>query len=305
MPCPRALAGIALVLCCACARTYAPERIETLLADSLTQADVLLEKGNGIEASQFVEAAARIDPEYPGVGELRERISATPGFGDLFAPTWSGSNRARRVGVERPLAQKILLYLPDRVVDLLDCFTLEVHGGPGAYVDVHVTRAIQTAGGLRGVAGIGTYGNRSILGARGQTDAGLALLPAGAQFSGGALASAGGIRLGAQALAGLHRPTDALYQELDDYWGVGGSFTFVALGFTSELHPMQLADFLAGIAGFDLLNDDFARTRGLALSGSDKNFLLQLSRVARSRQSVEAYRASRQAAALDPTNPGE
>jgi hypothetical protein len=261
-----------------------------MLERSVESASRLLLEDRPIEAAQLVGAARRVDAEYPGLAELdAEILRSGAAVSDVFAPSLLGANRQRRVSVDRSMPVQALLYLPDRVVDLLDVFTCEIHMGTGAYLDAHVTRALQSAAGFRALLGVGTYSSRTILGSRVHANVGLTVLPLGAQAQGGSLVSADGIRTGYQTLAGLHAPWDEYYQEYEDYWAIGVSHTLLIGGGTVEIHPMQLADFVAGLVFLDLLRDDFARTRGLDLTSQDEELILDLARVVRSETSLLAY----------------
>jgi len=289
----------------ACATPYHPSQVDAMMSQSVESASRLLGEDRAVEASQLVRAAQRVDADYPGLGELLERARQADSMDtDLFGPSLLGSNVARRRPIQRSPVATAALYLPDRLLDLIDLYTFEVHVGPGAYFDYHITRALQCAFGLRAIAGVGTYGNRTILGGRGHANAGVTLLPAGVQAQGGGLASLGGIRSGYQTLAGLHDPNAEYYQEYEDYWSHGVSFTLGIVGLTSEFHYIQLADFLAGFFLIDFLHDDFAGTTALEFSREDERLILDLSRVARSEESLLAYGSWKQDAKQDEKQDG-
>jgi hypothetical protein len=92
-------------------------------------------------------------------------------------------------------------------------------------------------------------------------------------------------------LAGLHRPSSKFYQRLRDYWAIGFGLTAIG-GLDFDFHPVELADLVVGLAAFDLLNDDFARTRGLRLRRSERNLLYALHQIKQSEKTMQAYRAS-------------
>jgi hypothetical protein len=70
---------------------------------------------------------------------------------------------------------------------------------------------------------------------------------------------------------------------------MGGSLTLIPIGATLEIHPVQVVDLFAGFVGVDFLRDDFARSRGLELSGEGRSLLMELARIERARPSLEAY----------------
>ena len=129
-------------------------------------------------------------------------------------------NRKLRPSVRRPLWARLLLFLPDRVLDLLDVVTFDVHFGLGAFADVHATRAIQASAGARTTGGLGLHDHRS-LGMKSQAEAGVSAILLGAQSYSGGLVGTSGALGAAGSSVGLHEPTDPLYQSFRDYWGVG------------------------------------------------------------------------------------
>ena len=279
-----------------CATHYEPDEVNALIVEAVDRAASLIDAGRPVEAAQLVTHARRVDAEHADLLALEGRIAQSDrAVGDLFAPTRLGANVPRRLEVARPVAIRALLYLPDRLVDLLDVITMEAHVGVGAYADLHLTRGAQAAAGARGVVGLGTYGARTIVGSRAQANAGVTVLPAGASAQSGALVSAAGIRTGVQTLAGLHRPTDAYYQTFEDYWALGTSLTIGCIGLTAEIHPLQLADFVLGLALIDVLRDDYAHTAALRLTRSDERLIRALTEVAASAEVMQGYSDARDA----------
>jgi hypothetical protein len=63
------------------------------------------------------------------------------------------------------------------------------------------------------------------------------------------------------------------------------------VGVDFDLHPVELADLFLGIAAIDILHDDFAPTRGLAVSSQEWTLLRRPSEMERSRATIDAYRA--------------
>ena len=186
-----------------------------------------------------------------------------------------GANRPLRAPAVRPPAVRALLYLPDRLLDLADLVSFDLHLGFGLYANLHATRALQAGLGARGITGVGWHERRS-LGLRAQEDSGFALLAVGAEATSGTLSGTSGIFSWSETLAGLQRPEHVLYQEVRDYWAVGGAATLLILGIDFDLHPLQVADFAAGWLTADFLGDDFASTRALALTRYERELLRDL-----------------------------
>jgi hypothetical protein len=262
--------------------------VKSALEGTVSAARAHHQAGNDVEAAQLLEAALRVDSQFPEAQELRASLSPEIEF--LFDHPWLGSNFARRKATERSTTAKVLLYLPDRILDLFDILSFDYHFGPGAYVDFHMTRAAQGGIGFRGTGGLGWHDHRS-LGGLGQAESGIVLVALGAQAYAGSLAGTSGIRATADSMAGLHQPSDRIYQEFRDYWAIGFSYTAIFFGVSWDLHPVELADFFLGWARVDILNDDFAHTRGLGLSRAERRLIKRLSEMERSDETMSGYRA--------------
>ncbi len=283
---PLALSCLAL----GCAAYYPPQDVTATLNQAVHAAQIQVERRNPLAAEQLTEAVLRIDPGHPAARGVRESLSSS-NVRFLFGRSPVGSNRARRMPVDRSVGARIGLYLPDRFFDLLDVISFDLHLGLGALVNVHVTRAVQIGAGGRATGGIGWHDHRS-LGVLAQTESEFVLPGVGAQAYLGALAGTSGLLAVGDALAGVHSPSAELYQEYRDYWAVGVSLTAVVIGLDVDLHPLDLADFLVGFSTFDFLHDDFAATRGLGLSHSERALLWKLSDIGRSKRTMEAYLAT-------------
>ena len=284
------LLACASLLLAACANRP-PDRIEELLSQALRAAESHHEFENDPEATVLVDAIHSVDPQFPGLLELRDELD--PAARLDMRRSWLGMNRKLRPEIRRPVWAQALLWLPDRVLDLMDVVSFDVHFGLGAYADAHVTRAVQVAGGMRTTGGIGLHDHRS-LGLKSQAEAGLTAIAVGAHSYGGGLVGTSGARAATGSAVGLHRPNDSLYQSFRDYWAVGGSVTAVIIGGEAELHPVQLVDFLAGWVGLDLLRDDFRHTRSLRLDGVDRQLMAELWNVKQSPELLTAYHEAKQ-----------
>lgn len=293
-PTRAALAMLATLLLSACASARKPDQIDELLGQALRAAEAHHEFELHPEAAVLVDAIAAVDPSYPGVRELDDDLDADARLG--VVRNRIGMSLAIRPQLKRSTRARVMLWLPDRILDLLDVASFGVHFGIGAFADGHVTRALQIGGGVRTTGGVGLYGQRS-LGLKSQSEAGLTLIAAGTHTYAGSLVGTGGTRSATDSWTGAHRPMSPLYQELRDYWALGASGTAGIVGFDVELHPLQLADFLAGFVGVDFLNDDFARTRRLRLDPVESKLVSELRRVAASEQTLAAYHEAKRMAA--------
>jgi hypothetical protein len=269
-------AAVLPLLGVACATPTPRHEVERLADAALDAAEGHLRDGNPVEAGYLTEAVLRADPDSERALSLLARIEAV---GPVLRDPLLGSNRPLRARVARPPWIRVLLYLPDRLLDLGDVASFDLHLGFGLYVNAHATRALQAAAGARGVTGIGWHERRS-LGLREQNDAGLVLGAFGAEANSGTLSGTSGIIAWAETVAGLQQPAHPLYQEVRDYWGLGAAVTLLVFGFDVDLHPLQVADFAAGWATVDFLADDFASTRALALTRHERELLRELQEAA-------------------------
>ena len=271
----------------ACGSFHAPEVVAARLERAMTTAAERHATGDDVVAHQFVEMVREIDATYPGAEALALELE---GEEFLFDRPLLGSNLRRRPQVDRSVAAHVFLYLPDRLLDLLDCVSFDVHLGLGVLANVHVTRAVQVGVGGRAVGGIGWHDHRS-LGFLGATESEAVLPGIGTQAYAGGLVGTSGVFGCADTLAGLHRPSKRIYQNMRDYWAVGASVTALVAGVDVDLHPVEFADFLVGFSTFDFLHDDFAATAGLGTTAEEDEQLKVLTSIRRSGKTMEAYAA--------------
>jgi hypothetical protein len=280
-----AVAG--LLVCVAltgCATSYSPRHIEYCMQQSMISAQELVDAGKTNEARLLVNAMDEINPGYAGLQDLKTKCTVEKT--SKVAATLLGENKRRRAKADRSIPAKILLYLPDRVLDLCDIVSFDVNFGGGVYANLHMTRAVQAGGGFRSVGGIGWHDDRS-LGAESQKEAGLNAVAFGTQAYSATRVGTSGIQETSEGMAGFHRPSDLLYQEYRDYWAVGAAVTVAFVGVDIDLHPIQVVDFLTGIVGIDIANDDFARTKSIDMNALDKRLLLDLAHIKRGQAQSE------------------
>jgi hypothetical protein len=269
---PFLVAALAAAGSLACAAPVPPHEVERIADAALDAAEGHLRDGNPAEAGTLTEAVLRAGRESPRALALLARIEAA---GPVLRDPLLGANRPLRAPARRPPALRALLYLPDRLLDLTDVVSFDLHLGFGLYGNVHLTRALQAGLGARGVTGVGWHERRS-LGLRTEAGSGFVLLALGAEGTSGTLTGTSGLFSWSEGLAGLQRPEHVLYQEVRDYWAVGGALTALVLGIDFDLHPLQVADFAAGWLTVDFLGDDFAATRALALTRHERTLLRDL-----------------------------
>lgn len=290
-----ALIGQLALLAPGCASVpIASERLDALVNENVALAQKHLDQSEATEAGQVIQAGAALNPNHPGVRKIQE--AAQSDQPSLAMPSALGVNRSKRAAIQPSLARRLILYLPDRLLDILDVIGFDVHVGPGVYLNTHLTRAFQLGAGARAVAGLGWHTKRSF-GLLGQAEAGMTLLASGAQTYSAGQVGTSGIQAGVFNQAGVHRPTDPVYQRLRDYWAFGVDTTLVLVGLAVDVHPVELVDFVGGLILKDPLRDDFGGTKRLRLTAEDRSNIQDIITVLRKhRQSVVTYRQSKEAA---------
>jgi len=266
------LLGLGLLSGCVlsgCVHPTPPHEVERLTQAAIVAAEGHLADQNPGEAAELLDAVLAADPGNPLAEGLRDPLDV-PGRSRML-----GMNRARRAPADRYWLTRVLLYVPDRIIDLCDIVSFDAHFGFGLWADIHATRAVQAAAGTRSITGLGWHERRS-LGTRRQAESGFTVLPFGVLASAGTLVGTSGVYGYAATIGGLHEPSDRPYQEIRDYWALGGAFTLAFVGLDFDFHPVQLADFAAGWLTVDFLNDDFAHTRSLNLPRYERELIRDL-----------------------------
>ena len=154
--------SVALVVTLAfgCSTPQSPHDVNAHLRSAIAAAQQHIRQNEAVEANLLLSVVESINGEFPGLTDLRGKLS--PDSLRLLHKPLLGSNKALRIRVERPLSQRVMLYVPDRLLDLIDVVTFDVHVGSGLYANAHVTRAGQAGLGVRATAGLGAHSQRSI-----------------------------------------------------------------------------------------------------------------------------------------------
>jgi hypothetical protein len=242
-----------------------------MLVTSLERADALVEEGKVPDGLHLAAVAIALYPDDP-----RSQALLQTGYDAKVYNRALGYNVGRRVPRTSPtVLRRILFYLPDRVLDLVDVFSLRISAGPQLGVRTHVTHALQAdlyAGTTLGAA----IGQKHFVGIDGETAVEVGLGPVGPEaFAGFKM----GTNLdGGVGLSVLQLPTNQIYQNYRDYWEIGGGFGFLVIGADAAVHPVEVVDFLAGLIGLDLLRDDLGATKRLQLRGADRQLYLDLAK---------------------------
>lgn len=241
--------------------------------DLLAQAEDLMSSGKKEEAVKLVMMVRTLHPDDPKINALLNKLSPEERAA-IDEDSMLGFNKAKRAEVESTTTEKVLWYLPDRIMDAIDMISLSLDVGAQIGVGVWATRAIQGVAYVGSTVGLGYFQKRNI-GAKLESSFDLAIGPVGGTALYGMRAGTGGMD---QVATGLwfHKPSEKLYQEYRDYWGIGFKFGLVYLGGEGEYHPVEIYDFLLGLATIDPLGDDFAHTRRLRFADSQKENMKKL-----------------------------
>lgn len=269
------LAFIAMILgfSANCSSTPRIEQVNGKVLEIIKEAEALAEKGKLEEAAAMLQSLEELHPNDPRVQAVMNKLSAEQKEAVGSHP-WLGFNKARRAKVQATTMERVLWYIPDRIMDYIDMVTLEINVGAQLGFGVWLTRAVQVVLFTGSTAGIGYYQKKQ-LGARVEASAEIGLGPIVASAVAGYRAGTGGLDGTARGLV-FHRPSHPLYQEYRDYWALGTKFGFVFIGAEFELHPVEIFDFLAGIILFDPMNDDLATTRRLRFDDYQSDLMKEI-----------------------------
>jgi hypothetical protein len=271
---------LAIVLLGACGTTQTQQQVAIVLEATVKSAQTQLDAGNIQEAAVLGHAVQGVDAAFPGVEALMQKIG--PEGDDFLNRGALGINRRMRVRVGRNALLRLVGYPVDRAFDILDLVSFDVSFGLGIFANVHATRAIQAGAGFRTKLGVGLL-NPRMAGLATEAEAGVAALALGTQtFSGSKVGFPGGLLVSSDSLAGLHSPSEPLYQEYRDYYGIGAAVTAGLFGIDLGVHPVQVADALLGFLFIDFANDDLTTTRGLGFSPAERDLLRNVNDIRRS-----------------------
>jgi len=159
-------------------------------------------------------------------------------------------------------AQKLILYLPNRALDITDMISLAVglptfpkHWLAGfVHVNAHATRAVQVGAGNT---------NENIMVGLGYKRQFLPWFEEKYELSGGPVTFAKhkisrGNNKTDFGKTGIFFPADEPFATgLMDYWGVGAEATVLPIGIQAGVHPVEIADAVLGFFMLDITGDDF------------------------------------------------
>ena len=172
------------------------------------------------------------------------------GIGMLFSASAS-------VHAQSQWVDKVTLYCPNRVLDLLDAFSLNIGVGLTAHASLRVTHEAEIGGGFSATAQMIKDYNRQYGFAR-----------RNGVYSGiGPFVSTNMERRPAFLLAkeywwdkdGLITPSDEIFMPKEgaiDFWEIGGSLGLGVIEADVSIHPVEILDALLGFFFIDISDDD-------------------------------------------------
>ncbi|MBN1866399.1 hypothetical protein JW916_03810 [Candidatus Sumerlaeota bacterium] len=187
---------------------------------------------------------------------------------DVPSGSETDSNRERDEEDGRAVWKRILLFLPDRILDCADMVTFGAGIGIGLGAEAHATRWAGLGMQGHGEVGIHWYYNRNLTPLIVDYASLIVFGPFQAYavgFAGAGTAwSRGRPGTGTQTFdeGGLFSLDDSIVQDgWWDPWGIGASVFLVFAGVEAEVHPIEIADCVVGLVTFgfvDISRDDFA-----------------------------------------------
>ena len=221
-----------------------------------------MDRGDHEETVYITRALLNAEPDNRQALMLYDQaLAAEPASSILMKKSTLGSNLTDRVVNEGfPWWGLVLLYVPNRVFDLLDLITLEVGYCLGIGAKAQVTDF--TSIGAQLSAGSGVVGlNRRHPSVRLSQEEYFHFLPFGTFVLAEVRASSGENYALPIYDAGIKFPSDHIYQTARDYWAIGAEAQAVLLAANVKLHPIEFFDFMCGFVFYDPLKDDLGSTR--------------------------------------------
>ena len=166
-------------------------------------------------------------PQHPVNADIPVKIEGEPDVGPAEPPVSAE---------ERSDLHQVLLYIPNRILDFLDIFRIRARIGPGLGLGIRATKYAQVY--------LGSYA--SIYGGLpGPRMRQLPKSPIGLETYSGA------------ALSVLDGTVDGGYGPDYSPTEVGVNLHLAIIGIDVEIDPVEIVDFVGGIATFDLRDDDY------------------------------------------------
>ncbi len=152
---------------------------------------------------------------------------------------------------------RLALYLPNRVMDLLDSFTLNIGGGPTLHAELYATHACKVGGGL-GYSFLLMKDHNRQYGYAAQNGYGI-FLPGLIEEDTERGPASPFVNKYWFNYTGFPKLSDPMFDPEKgsrDYWEFGGSLGAGILDVTVSIHPIEILDAVLGFFFIDIRNDD-------------------------------------------------
>ncbi|MBI5207461.1 MAG: hypothetical protein HY934_06685 [Candidatus Firestonebacteria bacterium] len=287
-----------LIFLCGCGGKTNLKDMNTLANKAYKDGKSLIDQGKVEEGVKMINIVNKLHPNDQSIKDALNKVPANKRE-ILEVNPLLGINKSRmRADITPSKTEKILWYIPDRLKDFIDMVTLEVNFGPQLGAGAWATRAVQTVAYTGGTVGYGYY-QKTGIGLRSEGSVDFAAGPVGGTAVAGGRIGLNGMASTASALT-LHKPSENIYQDYRDYWGIGGKIGFFFLGGEAEYHPVEIYDFLAGFLLMDPLHDDLATTRRLQYTSEQKKTMSELLDLIKDSKIVEIENYKKQYPTLNP-----
>ena len=183
-------------------------------------------------------------------------FAAAVAFGMLFSAPLQGAEKSDAQEFIERLPEKLVFYIPNRLIDALDTFSVNLGAGLVAQARLMCTRAIDVGAGWGTTAKLYKSHNR-------QYGVGIeemwyySLISIGEEHY-SMLNNSAWVDNYVEMRSGVPDPTVRTYDFFKgprDYWAIGGSLGFLIDG-DLYLHPLEIADFVLGFLLIDIKEDD-------------------------------------------------
>ncbi|OQA87903.1 MAG: hypothetical protein BWY31_00557 [Lentisphaerae bacterium ADurb.Bin242] len=177
-------------------------------------------------------------------------------FALFTATACLNAQEAEKPSWGRIAADKALMYIPNRIVELFDIFSLELESGVTVKCGVRLTHAFGFGAGIGPSGKLSKDFNRTY----------------GTSLNNGYQAYFLALGIGDETreytygnlppywyqYEGVQLPTDRIFavEKVKDYWALEAGAAFL-VGAKAAIHPLNIADFLCGIFCYDLLGNDY------------------------------------------------
>jgi len=250
--------------------------VYSVMQNSLDRAEELIQEDEVLEGYQLVYPIKSLYEEDPRIEKIDSMLTEDQKKA-LTPNKWLGFNKSKRAPrKDVGLGRRLFWYIPNRIFDFFDTFTLAQNVGPQLGAAVTFTRFLQFGAYSGKTIGIGFY-QKSTLGIQAESSRELSFGPLGLSIVAGARVGLRAARAGA-GITLLQRPGKAIYQNYRDFWAIGTKIGIIFAGAEFYLHPIDIADFLIGLTSLDPLNDDWGINKRAKLKYKDKKLLEKLNK---------------------------